>query len=102
MQLSKAKYFTKLDIRGAYNLIRMAEGDEWKTTFRTWYRLFESLVMPFRLPNLPTTFQAYINETLSEYLDRFYSAFLDDTIVYSETMKEHIVHVGQVLQRQSV
>ena len=45
MQLSKAKYFTKLNIRGAYNLIRMAEGDEWKTAFRTWYGLFESLVL---------------------------------------------------------
>ena len=98
MQLSKAKYFTKLDIRGAYNLIRMAEGDEWKTAFRTRYGLFESLVMPFGLTNAPATFQAYINETLSEYLDRFCSAFLDDTIVYSETLEEHIVHVRQVLQ----
>src|SRR5436853_7749446 len=49
MQLSKATYFTKLDIRGAYNLIRMAKGDEWKTAFRTRYGLFESLVMPFGL-----------------------------------------------------
>ena len=66
MQLSKAKYFTKLDIRGAYNLIRMAEGDKWKTAFRTRYGLFVSLVMPFGLTNAPATFQAYINETLSE------------------------------------
>ena len=87
---SKAKYFTKLDIRGAYNLIRMAEGDEWKTAFRTRYGLFESLLMPFGLTNAPATFQAYINETLSEYLDRFCSAFLDDTIVYSETLEEHM------------
>ena len=69
MQLSKAKWYTKLDIRGAYNLIRMAEGDEWKTAFRTRYGLFESLVMPFGLTNAPATFQAYINETLSSYLD---------------------------------
>ena len=40
MQLSKAKWYTKLDIRGAYNLIRMAEGKEWKTAFRTCYGLF--------------------------------------------------------------
>jgi hypothetical protein len=101
MQLSRAKYFTKLDIRGAYNLIRMADGDEWKTAFRTRYGLFESLVMPFGLTNAPATFQAYINETLSSYLDRFCSAFLDDTIVYSETLEEHIVHVRQVLRRLS-
>ena len=101
MQLSKARYFTKLDIRGAYNLIRMAEGDEWKTAFRTRYGLFESLVMSFGLTNAPATIQTYINETLSEYLDRFCSAFLDDTIVYSETLEEHIVHVRQELQRLS-
>ena len=101
MQLSKAKWYTKLDIRGAYNLIRMAEGDEWKTAFRTRYGLFESLVMPFGLTNAPATFQAYINETLSAYLDRFCSAFLDDTIVYSETYEEHVIHVRQVLQQLS-
>jgi hypothetical protein len=33
--LQKAKYFTKLDICGAYNLVRMAEGEEWKTAFRS-------------------------------------------------------------------
>ena len=59
------------------------------------------MVMPFRLTNTPVTFQAYINETLSEYLDRFCSAFLEDTIMYSETLEEHIVHVCQVLQRLS-
>jgi len=46
MQLSRAKIFTKLDIRGAYNLIRMRAGEEWKKAFRTRYGLFESLVMP--------------------------------------------------------
>ena len=98
MQLSKAKWYTKLDIREAYNLIRMAEGEEWKTAFRTCYGLFESLVMPFGLTNAPATFQTYINETLAEFLDCFCSAFLDDTIVYSETYDEHVVHVRQVLQ----
>ena len=88
-----AKWYTKLDIRGAYNLIRMAEVEEWKTTFQTRYGLFESLVMPFGLTNAPTSSQTYINETLVEFLDRFCSAFLNDTIVYSETYDEHVVHV---------
>ena len=73
----------------------------WITALRTRYGLFESLVMPFGLNNASVTFQAYINDTLSEYLDRFCSAFLDDTIVYSETLEEHIIHVHQVLQRLS-
>lgn len=52
-RLRKAKIFTKIDLRGAYNLLRIAEGDEWKTAFRTRYGLFEYKVMPFGLTNAP-------------------------------------------------
>jgi hypothetical protein len=64
LHLQKAKYFTKLDIHRAYNLVRMAEGEEWKTAFRTQYGLFESLVMPFGLTNAPASFQHFINDIL--------------------------------------
>ena len=74
MRLSKAKYYTKLDIRRAYYHIRMAEGEEWKTAFRTRYGLFESLVMPFGLTNAPASFQHFINDVLREYLDQFTTA----------------------------
>jgi len=74
MRLSKAKYFTCLDIRGAYNLVRIAEGEEWKTAFRTRYGLYESLVMPFGLTNAPADFQALINDVLRAYLDDFCTA----------------------------
>ena len=57
MRILKAPFFTKLDVRGAYNLIRMAEGEEWKTAIQTRYDLFESLVMPFGLTNAPADFQ---------------------------------------------
>jgi hypothetical protein len=97
MNLSKAKWFTKLDIRGAYNLIRMAEGEEWKTACRTRYGLFESLVMPFGLTNTPATFQNYINDVLAPYLDHFCTAYLDNTLIYSYNFEEHQQHVRLVL-----
>jgi hypothetical protein len=98
MNLSRAKWFTKLDIRGAYNLIRMAEGEEWKTTFHTRYGLFESLVMPFHLTNTPATFQNFINDVLTLYLDRFCTAYLDDTLIYSDTFEEYQEYVNLVLE----
>jgi predicted aspartyl protease len=87
--LQKAKYFTKLDIRGAYNLVRMAEGEEWKTAFRTRYGLFEYLVMPFGLTNAPADFQHFINDILRPYLDVFVIAYLDDILIYSDNLNDH-------------
>ena len=55
-RLAKAKWFSKIDLKGAYNLIRMKEGEEWKTAFRTRYGHYEYLVMPFRLTNAPATY----------------------------------------------
>jgi hypothetical protein len=56
LHLQKAKFYTKLDIQGVYNLVRMAEGEEWKMAFRTCYGLFELLVILFGLMNTPASF----------------------------------------------
>ena len=98
MRLQKAKWFTTLDVRGAYNLIRMAEGEEWKTAFRTRYGLFESLVMPFGLTNAPADFQHFINDVLRPFLDVFCTAYLDDILVYSESLEQHKQHVRMILE----
>jgi hypothetical protein len=89
MNLSKAKWFTKFDIRGVYNLIRIAKGEEWKTAFCTRYGLFESLVMPFGLTNALATFQNYIIDVLGPYLDHFCTTYLDDTLIYSDNFEEY-------------
>ncbi|KAI0993387.1 Transposon Tf2-6 polyprotein [Podosphaera aphanis] len=98
-RLSKARFFTKVDVISAFNRIRIAKGDEWKTAFRTRYGLFESLVMPFGLTNAPSTFQSYINSTLQEHLDVFCTAYLDDVLIYSNSRHEHRQHVNLVLDK---
>ena len=55
-QLSKARWFTKLDIVAAFHQIRIAEGEEWKIAFQTYYGLYEWLVLPFGLSSGPATF----------------------------------------------
>ena len=62
--LSGAKIYTKLDIWVAYNWVWMKEGDEWKTTFWTWYGHYEYCMMPFGLANALATFQGFINYAL--------------------------------------
>ncbi len=86
-----------LDLKGAYNLIRIAEGEEWKTAFRTKRGLFEYLVMPFGLINALASFQAMINHVLQNYLDQFMVVYLDDILIFSRTPEEHEQHVHQVL-----
>ena len=94
---SKGKIFTRLDLRAAYNLIRIKEGDEWKTAFRTRYGSFEYLVMPFGLSNAPATCQQFVNEVLHNFIDIFCVVYLDDILIYSDNQEEHNQHVRQVL-----
>ena len=98
--LSKAKWFTKLNVIAAFHKIRIKEGDEWKTAFRTRYGLFKWLVTPFGLIGALATFQRYINRTLQEYLNEFCSAYIDDVLIYSSSsLSDHRKKVRKVLQR---
>ena len=101
MQLSRARFYTTLNVRGAYNLLRVAEGDKWKTAFRTQYGLYESLVMPFGLTNALADFQHFINDALYPFLDHFCMAYLDDILIYSATLEEYREHVRRVLEALS-
>jgi hypothetical protein len=98
-RLLGARVFSKLDVLEAFNRVRMAEGEEWKTAFKTQWGLYEYLVMPFGLHGAPATFQALINNTLREYLDNFAIAYLDDILIFSKSKEEHVQHVRKVLAK---
>ena len=89
-QLTDAKIFTKLDIRYAFNRIRMAtDQDEELITFRTRFGSYKYRVLPFRLTNGPATFQYYINKVLFKYLNVFSTTYMDNILIYSSDPLEH-------------
>jgi len=98
-QIRGCRYFTRLDLWACFNQIRIKEGDEWKTAFRTRYGLFEFLVMPFGLTNAPATAQRFVNDTLREFLDQFCVCYIDDILIYSKTAKEHREYIRKVLPK---
>ena len=98
-QLSKAEYFTKLDLRSGYKQVCVDEGDEAKTTSVMWYGSFEFLVMPFGLTNAPTTFCKLINDVLFDFMDSFVMVYLDNIVIYSLTLEDHLVYLEKVFDR---
>nr|CAN63369.1 hypothetical protein VITISV_016446 [Vitis vinifera] len=94
----QGRYFTKLDLMLSYYQVRIAEEDEPKTTCVTRYDSYEFLVMPFGLTNAPATFCTLMNKIFHPYLDKFVVVYLDDIVIYSNTLKEHVEHLRKVFK----
>ena len=76
----------------------IAEGDEPKTAYVTRYGAYEWLVMSFGLTNSHAAFCTLMNEIFHPYLDQFMVVYLDDIVIYSNTLEEHVEHLRKVFQ----
>ncbi len=95
--LCSANIYSKVNLHGAYNLVHIAEGDEWKTAFRTCYSSYKFQVMHYGLTNAPASFQCFMNDTFKDMLDIFVVVYLDNILIYSNNPAKHSNHVREVL-----
>ncbi len=98
-RLSRAKVFSRIDLRLGYYEIWVAKGDEEKTACRTRYGSYKFLVMPFELTNAPATFCILMNDIFREWLDDFVVVYIDDILIYRGSLEEHVEHFRKVFQR---
>ena len=98
-KFSNSKIFSKLDLQGAYNLVRIKEGDEWKCAFRCKFGHFEPLVVQFGLTNAPATFQRFVNSIFPDLIDIHIVCYQDDILIFSNDLETHIKIIKEVLKR---
>ncbi|GBG82920.1 hypothetical protein CBR_g36447 [Chara braunii] len=97
-RLADNRFFTKIDLRSGYHQIRVAAEDQPKPTFRSRFDHYEFTVMPFVFTNALATFQTTMNDIFRDILEEYVIVYLDDILVYSCTLEDHIRHLHDVLQ----
>ena len=98
-QIQDSTWFTKLDLKNGFNLIRVQEGNEWKTAFKTRYGMYEYKVVPFGLVNAPSVFQRYVNNVLKEHIYKGVVVYIDDILIYATSEQELIQLTTPVLSK---
>ncbi|GBG70576.1 hypothetical protein CBR_g6703 [Chara braunii] len=98
-RLAGNRFFTKIDLHSGYHQIRVAAADQPKTAFRSRFRHYKFTVMSFGLTNAPATFQRAMNDIFGDILAKYVLVYLDNILVYSRTLEEHLGHLRDVLDR---
>ncbi|GBG80013.1 hypothetical protein CBR_g30274 [Chara braunii] len=98
-RLAGNRFFTKIDLRSGYHQIRVAAADQPKAAFKSRFGHYEFTVMQFGLTNAPATFQRAMNDIFRDILEQYVLVYLDDILVYSRTLEEHLRHLRDVLDR---
>jgi hypothetical protein len=97
-ELTGSKYFTRLDFKSGFHQVRMDPAHEFKTTFKTNHDHYQFKVMPFGLTNAPATFPCIMNSILEPYLRKFVIVFMDDILIYNNSIEDHVQHISLVMQ----
>ena len=101
-ELGKSKFFSTLDLAAGYWQVQVHPDSCEKIAFITHRGLYEFSVMPFGLKNAPAVFQRLMQRVLMglnpEEGPSFVSVYLDDVIVYLETLEDHLKHLQRVIE----
>jgi hypothetical protein len=97
-EVAGAKYFSTIDLASVFHQIRMVPEDEAKTAFKIHHGHFQFKVMSFDLTNAPATFQCLMNVIFGKCMRKFVLVFMDDILIFSKTLQEHIGHLRIVFQ----
>lgn len=100
-KLGRAQYFSSIDLAKGYHQIKVHPADIAKTAFVTPNGLYEYLRMPFGLKNAPATFQRLMNEILRDYINKICVVYLDDILIFSTSLKEHIQSLSLIFKKLS-
>jgi len=98
-RIGKAKYFTTLDLASGFHQIEMNPDDIAKTAFTVEGGHYEFIRMPFGLKNAPATFQRVMDSILGDVIGLNCLVYLDDIIVFSASLQEHVIHLTSIFQK---
>lgn len=98
-KLGNSQYFTTLDLAKGFHQIPISRNDRHKTAFSTHTGHYEFTRMPFGLKNAPASFQWMMNEVLHDLINNICVVYLDDILIFSTSLSEHITSLRAIFQR---